>query len=819
MQSLAAAPLCTLEGLSTHASTESCDRALILGEASPEFGTPGWERALTHQIAACTGLSSTGLSSRRASESAGFLPIMSTSVLLSGGSTLAGTHAAAPTGQAAYLPPPPPPSGHFACISSVSPSSRPQSQLPTPRVQPAPSTQELPLPQLSAQQSAQQPRSQRRASSATAPGGETQTEALPQSELSFGRGVLGIGAPPPVSAPRADAATDMLSAVAGYDDDGDYLLQHEQVQPRYRQRERGSTGRRNCEQSLVMMLDARPATASAAAAAAAAAAPRGAGAPSSASVPLPAPLSLALPPYPRQQQFRRHSSASVPLPAPPLSAGHRSSAGSAYPSSALPPQVAAHLPHSQSLALPPTPQTLSIRVVNSYAAQQQVPPPSFGQVVLPQQLLHKAAEHGANLHIDLQRDVTIDGNRALGSGQFGTVFAGTYRGAPVAVKSLRPLMQGCTIDDLEVFVQEVTVLCTLRHSSIVQLLGASLQPPDICLVEELCATSLDAVLHRRDSVRDPAAPTYDAPTTTTSTATATTTTATSGPAGCNGAASSSAGGGAGAAGGAGGAGGGAGGGAAEPPRLPSPFTALAAAFPGALAGLDLRAAAGGGASDQPSPSSKPMLTVTAAGAAAGAGAAPAAPQPQPATAVGARGSPLPLFRVLEIALDVALGLQYLHSRSPAVVHRDLKPSNILLDAIGRAKISDFGLARLAYGAYIDTARPETGSMAYMAPECWDPALEGGLTDKMDIFSFGVVLWELCTGERPWAHCRMADFVTKVVSQGARLPVPTNDNVCPYALRCLISSCTEERPSERPAISHIVSELQRMLKYTRRTADR
>eukprot|EP00198_Chlamydomonas_reinhardtii_P002095 XP_001691431.1 predicted protein [Chlamydomonas reinhardtii] len=314
--------------------------------------------------------------------------------------------------------------------------------------------------------------------------------------------------------------------------------------------------------------------------------------------------------------------------------------------------------------------TASSRRASESAAQQQAPLPGFGQVVLPQQLLHKAAEHGANLHIDLRRDVTVDGNRALGSGQFGTVFAGTYRGAPVAVKSLRPLMQGCTIDDLEVFVQEVTVLCTLRHPSIVQLLGACLQPPDICLVEELCATSLDAVLHRRDT----------------------------------------------------------------------------------------------------------------------------------------------------IALDVALGMQYLHSRAPAVVHRDLKPSNILLDAEGRAKIGDFGLARLAYNAYIDTARPETGSMAYMAPECWDPVLGGGLTDKMDIFSYGVVLWELCTGERPWAHCRTTDFVSKVVSRGARLPVPTNDNACPYALRCLISSCTEERPSERPAVAHIVAELQRMLKYTRRTAD-
>ncbi|KAG2429001.1 hypothetical protein HXX76_011245 [Chlamydomonas incerta] len=725
---------------------------------SPEFGTPGWERALTQQIAACTGLS-TAASSRRASESAGFLPIMSTSVMLSGPHAVAGTHGAASTGPVPYPPPLPPPSGPFACISSVSPA-RPPSQLPTPRARPAPpEQQQLPqrLPGGSVQQSAPQPRAQRRASATTTPGADTPVEAQPQSELSFGRGMLDVSAPPPVAVPRADNAADML---VDYDDaDDDYLLQQEQ--PRYVQQERASNCRRSYERPAVM-LDARPAAASTA--------------PSSASVPLPAPLSLLPPPHLQQQQFRRHSSASMPLPAP-LLGGHRSSAGSAHLCGTL--QQPHSLAQSHSLALPPTPQTLSIRVCNSYAAQQQATPPGFGQVVLPQQLLHKAAEHGANLHIDLQRDVTIDGNRALGSGQFGTVFAGTYRGGPVAVKSLRPLMQGCTIDDLEVFVQEVTVLCTLRHSSIVQLLGACLQPPDICLVEELCATSLDAVLHRRDTVRDPAADTYATPAAAD---------------GSSDAASWIA-----------GAAAGSGGGAA-PARLASPFTALAAAFPDAVAALE--GASAGGASARPSPSHGPAPIATGAEASA----APAAPPK-------AGGSPLPLFRVLEIALDVALGLQYLHSRAPAVVHRDLKPSNILLDAKGRAKISDFGLARLAYNAYIDTARPETGSMAYMAPECWDPALEGGLTDKMDIFSYGVVLWELCTGERPWAHCRMADFVTKVVSQGARLPVPTNDNACPYALRCLISSCTEERPSERPAIAHIVAELQRMLKHCRRGADR
>lgn len=183
------------------------------------------------------------------------------------------------------------------------------------------------------------------------------------------------------------------------------------------------------------------------------------------------------------------------------------------------------------------------------------------------------------------------------------------------------------------------MLCTLRHPSIVQLLGACLQPPDICLVEELCATSLDAVLHRRDTVRDPAAATYaPAPTP------ATTTTAAAG-GHKNGSVTGSV-----AAGGAGGA---------------SPFGVLAAAFPEALAGLE--GASAGGASGRPSPSHSRPSPVAAGTAAAGAAPVPVAQPP-------ARGSPLPLFRVLEIALDVALGMQYLHSRAPAVVHRDCEPA-------------------------------------------------------------------------------------------------------------------------------------------------
>ncbi|KAG2495213.1 hypothetical protein HYH03_006819 [Edaphochlamys debaryana] len=622
-----------------HASTTSLDVESAAGatgasvDPSPlEYGTPGWERALTAQIAACSQLSAAN--SRRASDGSVCLNATNTALalqalqLLPNGPPVGAVPPAAgaspggfglgPPGPGSMLGPGPGPeassaSGAFAftlCPAVASAALGPSS-LPTP-------VAALCLGQLG--------------SAAAAGGGASCGPARQLASSSLG-GVDTVG-----------SCGSMLTAA-------DFL------------------GRGSCS-SLPRGLAAAAALASAAAAAAA-----------------------VVPQLPQQ-------SSPSPVATP-------------SPMQASPPRGGGSCVTPPGMGLPP----LAVRLPSPQCVR-----PGFGQVVLPQALVHQAAHNGADLLIDMQRDVSIDSSRPLGSGQFGSVFAGAYRGQPVAIKSLRPMLQGCTIDDIEVFVQEITVLSSLRHDNVVRLLGGCLQPPDICLVEELCATSLDAVLHRRDPS-----------------------------------------------------------GSATPPPPPPAPSAAAAPLADGWTRTDVSAAVFPGAS------------FPTAGA-----------------------SPLPPHRVLEIALDVALGLQYLHTRSPAVVHRDLKPSNILLNATGRAKISDFGLSRVKYSAYLDTNRPETGSMAYMAPECWDPHLDGGLSDKMDIFSYGVVLWELVTGERPWASCKMADFVRLVVSQGARLRTPTDDGACPYALRALISACTEERPSERPSIEHIVAELRRMLRFCRRS---
>ncbi|KAJ7954392.1 Receptor protein kinase [Quillaja saponaria] len=107
--------------------------------------------------------------------------------------------------------------------------------------------------------------------------------------------------------------------------------------------------------------------------------------------------------------------------------------------------------------------------------------------------------------------------------------------------------------------------------------------------------------------------------------------------------------------------------------------------------------------------------------------------------------PLEWTRRLTIALDVARGVEYLHGLAHQIfIHRDLKPSNILLGDDMRAKVSDFGLVRLAPEGKASFETRLAGTFGYLAPEY---AATGRVTTKVDVYSFGVILMEMITGRK------------------------------------------------------------------------
>ncbi|KAF8033920.1 hypothetical protein BT93_C0258 [Corymbia citriodora subsp. variegata] len=113
---------------------------------------------------------------------------------------------------------------------------------------------------------------------------------------------------------------------------------------------------------------------------------------------------------------------------------------------------------------------------------------------------------------------------------------------------------------------------------------------------------------------------------------------------------------------------------------------------------------------------------------------------------GERAKPLPPLRErLSLAMEIAQAMQYLHEQKPRVIHRDLKPSNIFLDDAMHARVADFGHARFL-GEEELALTGETGTYVYMAPEVirCEP-----YDKKCDVYSFGVILNELVTGEHPY----------------------------------------------------------------------
>jgi predicted Ser/Thr protein kinase len=151
---------------------------------------------------------------------------------------------------------------------------------------------------------------------------------------------------------------------------------------------------------------------------------------------------------------------------------------------------------------------------------------------------------------------------------------------------------------------------------------------------------------------------------------------------------------------------------------------------------------------------------------------------------------LPGDKGLEIARQLCAGLAAAHREG--VLHRDLKPANIMLDGRGRAVITDFGLAGIA--EQIQGYDVRSGTPAYMAPE----QLAGSeVTERSDIYSLGLVLYEIFTGKRAFDATALADLVRQRNEQPLNPPSTWVKDLDP-AVERVIMRCLEAEPAARPA---------------------
>ncbi|XP_076071320.1 uncharacterized protein LOC143042751 isoform X2 [Mytilus galloprovincialis] len=160
-----------------------------------------------------------------------------------------------------------------------------------------------------------------------------------------------------------------------------------------------------------------------------------------------------------------------------------------------------------------------------------------------------------------------------------------------------------------------------------------------------------------------------------------------------------------------------------------------------------------------------------------------------------------------VAHDIALGMNYLHQHKPQVLHLDLKSMNVLLDSSGRAKIADFGFSKFRHDADLKASKLSKkksmcSSPTWMAPELLET---GEITTKADVYSFGIILWEMLTRSHPYDGCSVFQILERV-RLNKRPEISTNS---PPDLSSLIKRCWDQNPAKRPAFKDIILQLDKL----------
>ncbi|XP_006783485.1 mitogen-activated protein kinase kinase kinase 12-like [Neolamprologus brichardi] len=152
--------------------------------------------------------------------------------------------------------------------------------------------------------------------------------------------------------------------------------------------------------------------------------------------------------------------------------------------------------------------------------------------------------------------------------------------------------------------------------------------------------------------------------------------------------------------------------------------------------------------------------------------------------------------LMDWAMGIAGGMNYLHLHK--IIHRDLKSPNILITYDDAVKISDFGTSKELNDK--STKMSFAGTVAWMAPEV---IRNEPVSEKVDIWSFGVVLWEMLTGEVPYKDVDSSAIIWGVGNNSLQLPVPDS---CPESFKLLLRQCWNCKPRNRPSFRQILLHL-------------
>ncbi|KAK9834224.1 hypothetical protein WJX84_003009, partial [Apatococcus fuscideae] len=174
---------------------------------------------------------------------------------------------------------------------------------------------------------------------------------------------------------------------------------------------------------------------------------------------------------------------------------------------------------------------------------------------------------------------------------------------------------------------------------------------------------------------------------------------------------------------------------------------------------------------------------------------------------------------LSMALDAAKGMHYLHSSQPPIVHRDLKSANLLVDKHWRVKVADFNLSRFMNSSDVVSSVAATNPR-WLAPEVLSGDDYG---TAADVYSFGIIMWELLMWQIPWDDAGPWQVVLSVVDQSKRPEIPPLANAmpggCPRAwegYRALMERCWHQKPAKRPGFEAVIASLRALIAVEEQT---